>query len=565
MSYYFTSESVSQGHPDKVADQISDAIVDNFIARDPNSHCAIETLVTTGQVVVAGEVRSEAYVDIQDVVRKTINKIGYTKSDYCFDGNSCGVLNAIHEQSENINRGVSRAEFIQQGAGDQGIMFGYATNETSNYMPATLDIAHKIVKELAVIREEHPELMPYLRPDAKSQVTIRYSDDNIPERITDIVVSTQHDEFGSDDEMLAKIREDIINIVIPRVVEKCASKVKSLFQPGINYYVNPTGKFVIGGPHGDTGLCLAGDTKIYSPDYPDNMVAISDIKVGDTVYTETGVAKVVDHFSNGVKPVKKITDKFGYSIEATANHPFRVRIPGTNAFEWKECDSLEIGDELVCRYNMMYEIEYNDIIYTWAEIVSIEDAGEKETWDITLDDDTHSFVANGFIVHNTGRKIIVDTYGGWGAHGGGAFCGKDVSKVDRSAAYMARYMAKNAVAAGIADRMLIQLAYAIGVAEPISIFVDTYGTSKVNYTDGEIAEKLKTLFDLRPYAIEQILKLREPIYEETASYGHMGQEPRVVSKVFTSNYENDIVKEVELFTWEKLDRFAIIRNAFKTV
>ena len=409
MSYLFTSESVSEGHPDKVADQISDALVDQFLAYDDKAHCAIESFVTTGQVVIMGEVRSEAYIDLQTIARKTINRIGYTKSEYMFDGNSCGILSAIHEQSDDINRGVSRDEEENQGAGDQGMMFGYATNETENYMPVSLDLAHHLMKSLADIRREG-KVMTYLRPDSKSQVTVEYSDDNIPQRIDTIVVSTQHDEFDSDDErMLQKIREDVINILIPRVKSEIKSeKVLALFNDDIKYFVNPTGKFVIGGPHGDTGL--------------------------------------------------------------------------------------------------------------------------------------------------TGRKIIVDTYGGKGAHGGGAFSGKDPSKVDRSAAYAARYIAKNMVAAGVADEMLVQISYAIGVAEPVSINVNTYGKSHVKMSDGEIAKKVSELFDLRPKAIERTLKLRQPMYVETAAYGHMGRKNEIVKKTFTSHYHETKTIEIELFTWEKLDR-----------
>ena len=413
MSYLFTSESVSEGHPDKVADQISDALVDQFLAYDDKAHCAIESFVTTGQVVIMGEVRSEAYIDLQTIARKTINRIGYTKSEYMFDGNSCGILSAIHEQSDDINRGVSREEEESQGAGDQGMMFGYATNETESYMPVSLDLAHHLMKSLADIRREG-KVMTYLRPDSKSQVTVEYSDDNIPQRIDTIVVSTQHDEFDSDDErMLQKIREDVINILIPRVKSEIKSeKVLALFNDDIKYFVNPTGKFVIGGPHGDTGL--------------------------------------------------------------------------------------------------------------------------------------------------TGRKIIVDTYGGKGAHGGGAFSGKDPSKVDRSAAYAARYIAKNMVAAGVADEMLVQISYAIGVAEPVSINVNTYGKSHVKMSDGDIAKKVAELFDLRPKAIERTLKLRQPMYVETAAYGHMGRKKEIIKKTFTSHYHID----VELFTWEKLDRVEEIRKVF---
>ena len=417
MSYLFTSESVSEGHPDKVADQISDALVDQFLAYDDKAHCAIESFVTTGQVVIMGEVRSEAYIDLQTIARKTINCIGYTKSEYMFDGNSCGILSAIHEQSDDINRGVSREEEDNQGAGDQGMMFGYATNETENYMPVSLDLAHHLMKSLADIRREG-KVMTYLRPDSKSQVTVEYSDDNIPQRIDTIVVSTQHDEFDSDDErMLQKIREDVINILIPRVKSEIKSdKVLALFNDDIKYFVNPTGKFVIGGPHGDTGL--------------------------------------------------------------------------------------------------------------------------------------------------TGRKIIVDTYGGKGAHGGGAFSGKDPSKVDRSAAYAARYIAKNMVAAGVADEMLVQISYAIGVAEPVSINVNTYGKSHVKMSDGEIAKKVAELFDLRPKAIERTLKLRQPMYVETAAYGHMGRKNEVVKKTFTSHYHETKTIDVELFTWEKLDRVGDIKKHF---
>ena len=415
MSYLFSSESVSEGHPDKVADQISDALLDQFLAYDEGARCAIESFCTTGQVIIMGEVRSEAYIDLQTITRKTINRIGYTKSEYEFDGNSCGILTAIHEQSDDINRGVDRDEEDEQGAGDQGMMFGYATNETENFMPVSLDLAHLIMRTLADIRKEGRE-MTYLRPDSKSQVTIEYSDDNIPQRIDTIVVSTQHDPFDENDErMLAQIKSDVMNILIPRVKAQCGEKVLALFKNDIKYYVNPTGKFVIGGPHGDTGL--------------------------------------------------------------------------------------------------------------------------------------------------TGRKIIVDTYGGKGAHGGGAFSGKDSSKVDRSAAYMARYIAKNMVAAGVADEMLVQLAYAIGVAEPVSVYVNTYGRSHVDMTDGEIANKIKSLFGLRPKQIERTLKLRQPIYLETASYGHMGRKNEKVIKKFTSHYNPNKEVEVELFTWEKLDRVEDIRQA----
>ena len=417
MNYLFSSESVSEGHPDKVADQISDALVDQFLAYDENAHCAIESFVTTGQVVIMGEVRSDAYIDLQTIARKTINQIGYNKSEYQFDGNSCGVLTAIHEQSDDINRGVSRAEEEEQGAGDQGMMFGYATNETENYMPVTLDLAQLIMRVLADIRKEGKQ-MTYLRPDSKSQVTVEYSEEGIPQRIDTIVVSTQHDEFDTDDErMLAKIKDDVLNILMPRVkAEIHSEKVLSLFGDDIKYFVNPTGKFVIGGPHGDTGL--------------------------------------------------------------------------------------------------------------------------------------------------TGRKIIVDTYGGKGAHGGGAFSGKDPSKVDRSAAYAARHIAKNMVAAGVADEMLVQVSYAIGVAEPVNIYVNTYGRSRVQMSDAEIAQKISKLFDLRPKAIERTLKLRQPIYRETAAYGHMGRKNEIVEKTFTSRYHETKVMKLELFTWEKLDRVDDIKQEF---
>ena len=416
MSYLFTSESVSEGHPDKVADQISDALLDQFLAYDDKSRCAIESFVTTGQAVVMGEVSSEAYIDIQTITRKTINKIGYTKSEYQFDGNSCGILSAIHEQSADINRGVDNGNEEEQGAGDQGMMFGYATNETENYMPVSLDLAHLLMTELANIRKEGKE-MRYLRPDSKSQVTIEYEENHIPQRIDTIVVSTQHDEFDSNDEaMLAKIKADVINILIPRVKALCGDKVLTLFNDDIKYFVNPTGKFVIGGPHGDTGL--------------------------------------------------------------------------------------------------------------------------------------------------TGRKIIVDTFGGKGAHGGGAFSGKDSSKVDRSAAYATRHIAKNMVAAGVADEMLVQVSYAIGVAKPVNVYVDTYGRSNVSMSDSEIARKIEELFDLRPKAIERRLKLRQPMYLETAAYGHMGRKNEVVTKVFTSHYHPTREVEVELFTWEKLDEVERIKKAF---
>lgn len=416
MSYLFTSESVSEGHPDKVADQISDALLDQFLAYDDKSRCAIESFVTTGQAVVMGEVSSEAYIDIQTITRKTINKIGYTKSEYQFDGHSCGILSAIHEQSADINRGVDNGNEEEQGAGDQGMMFGYATNETENYMPVSLDLAHLLMTELANIRREGKEML-YLRPDSKSQVTIEYDENHIPQRIDTIVVSTQHDEFDSNDEaMLAKIKADVINILIPRVKAQCGDKVLALFNDDIKYFVNPTGKFVIGGPHGDTGL--------------------------------------------------------------------------------------------------------------------------------------------------TGRKIIVDTYGGKGAHGGGAFSGKDSSKVDRSAAYATRHIAKNMVAAGVADEMLVQVSYAIGVAKPVNVYVDTYGRSNVSMSDSEIARKIEELFDLRPKAIERRLRLRQPMYLETAAYGHMGRKNEVVTKVFTSHYHPTREVEVELFTWEKLDEVERIQKAF---
>ena len=424
MSYLFTSESVSEGHPDKVADQISDALIDHFMAFDPTSKVACETLVTTGQVVLAGEVKTTTYLDVQSIAREVIKKIGYTKSEYMFEANSCGILSAIHDQSADINQGVDRvvsnddfeARANAQGAGDQGMMFGYATKETENYMPLALDLAHKILQELSHIRNNEPELIGYLRPDAKSQVTIEYSDDNVPQRIDSIVVSTQHDDFASEAEMLDKIKQDIINIVIPRVKAKLRPELQALFTNEIQYHINPTGKFVIGGPHGDTGL--------------------------------------------------------------------------------------------------------------------------------------------------TGRKIIVDTYGGKGAHGGGAFSGKDPSKVDRSAAYATRHIAKNLVAAGLCDEVLVQVSYAIGVAKPCGLYINTYGTSKVNKTDGEIARIAETIFDLRPYAIEQRLKLRNPIYSETAAYGHMGRKNEVVTKTFKSPDGSEIKKEVELFTWEKLDFVDKVKEAF---
>jgi S-adenosylmethionine synthetase len=417
MPYLFTSESVSEGHPDKIADQISDALIDNFLAWDPNSKVACETLVTTGQVVLAGEVKSKTYLDVQKIAREVIARIGYTKSEYMFEANSCGIISAIHEQSPDINQGVERKKKEDQGAGDQGMMFGYATNETDNYMPLALDLAHKILQELSLIRNEKNSKMPYLRPDAKSQVTIEYDDHDRPIRIDTIVVSTQHDAFDKDDKMLAKIRKDVIDIVIPRVKAKIKKSVQKLFNDKITYHVNPTGKFVIGGPHGDTGL--------------------------------------------------------------------------------------------------------------------------------------------------TGRKIIVDTYGGKGAHGGGAFSGKDPSKVDRSAAYAARHIAKNLVAAGVSDEILVQVSYAIGVAKPMNIFVDTYGTAKVDMNDGQIAKIVEGLFDMRPYAIETRLKLRNPIYSETAAYGHMGRTPEVVEKVFENAEGKKKKMKVELFTWEKLDYADKVKKAFK--
>jgi len=424
MAYLFTSESVSEGHPDKIADQISDALIDHFLAYDKNSKVACETLVTTGQVVLAGEVKSEAYLDVQTIAREVINDIGYTKGEYMFNGDSCGVISAIHEQSPDINQGVDRitqssdfeTKANAQGAGDQGIMFGYATNETENYMPLALDLAHSILRELSALRRENKEIT-YLRPDAKSQVTIEYSDNHKPVRIDSIVVSTQHDEFDTEENMLAKIRKDIIEILIPKVKAKQKPEIQALFNDNITFHINPTGKFVIGGPHGDTGL--------------------------------------------------------------------------------------------------------------------------------------------------TGRKIIIDTYGGKGAHGGGAFSGKDPSKVDRSAAYAMRHIAKNLVAAGVADEILVQISYAIGVAKPCGLYINTYGTSKVNLTDGEIAEKVQQLFDLRPYAIEQNLKLRNPIYRETAAYGHMGRNYYVADKTFNKGAKNELtIKGLEFFTWEKLDKVEEIKKAF---
>lgn len=415
MAYLFTSESVSEGHPDKISDQISDAIIDHFLAFDKDSKVACETLVTTGQVVLAGEIKSKAYVDVQTVARDVIRKIGYTKGAYMFSADSCGVLSALHEQSPDINQGVDRGTPEEQGAGDQGMMFGFATNETENYMPLALDLSHKLLQELAAMRRENKEIT-YLRPDAKAQVTIEYSDDHVPQRITDIVVSTQHDDFADDETMLNKIRVDIINLLIPRVKEQLKPELQKLFNDNIKYHINPTGKFVIGGPHGDAGL--------------------------------------------------------------------------------------------------------------------------------------------------TGRKIIVDTYGGKGAHGGGAFSGKDPSKVDRSAAYATRHIAKNMVAAGVADQILVQVSYAIGVVEPMGIFVDTYGSAKVNMTDGEIAKKVSEIFDMRPGIIEQRLKLRNPMYSETAAYGHMGRENKTVTKTFTGSNGQEISMDVELFTWEKLDYTDKVKAAF---
>lgn len=426
MSYLFTSESVSEGHPDKVADQISDAILDHFLALDPHSKVACETLVTTGQVVVAGEVNSSAYVDIQDVVRDVIAEIGYTKSEYRFEADSCGVLSAIHEQSTDINRGVVRETEAEQGAGDQGMMFGYATNETESFMPLPIELSHILLLELAEIRKHELHLMPYLRPDAKSQVTVEYNDDRTPKRIHTIVVSTQHDEFvcpdanlsqdEADQRMHDKIEQDVREILLPRVIRKYPNSIGRMIDDDLILHVNPTGKFVIGGPHGDTGL--------------------------------------------------------------------------------------------------------------------------------------------------TGRKIIVDTYGGAASHGGGAFSGKDPSKVDRSGAYAARHIAKNLVAAGVADEILVQLAYAIGVAEPVSVYVNTYGRSRVSMSDGEIAARIRKVFDLRPYFIEERLQLREPIYRETAKYGHMGRTPRKVTKTFSSRYTDDVTKEVELFTWERLDYVTKVKEVF---
>ena len=416
MAFFFTSESVSEGHPDKVSDQISDALIDHFLAFDPESKVACETLVTTGQVVLAGEVKSTTYLDVQKIARDTINKIGYTKGEYQFSGDSCGVISLIHEQSQDINQGVDRAEKKDQGAGDQGIMFGYASNETDNYMPLALDLSHKLLIELAALRRENKEIT-YLRPDAKSQVTLEYDDNDVPIRIDTIVISTQHDAFDSDDDrMLAKIKSDLISILIPRIKAQSPERIQTLFDDNITYHINPTGKFVIGGPHGDTGL--------------------------------------------------------------------------------------------------------------------------------------------------TGRKIIVDTYGGKGGHGGGAFSGKDPSKVDRSAAYAARHIAKNLVAAGVAEELLVQLSYAIGVAKPTSIAVNTYGKSNVNLSDGEIAEKIQSIFDLTPYGIEQRLKLRTPIYAETAAYGHMGRTPETITKTFKSPYSGEVSLQVELFTWEKLDQVEVIKKVF---
>ncbi|MBK7137495.1 MAG: methionine adenosyltransferase [Bacteroidetes bacterium] len=426
MPYLFTSESVSEGHPDKVSDQISDALIDHFLAFDPTSKVACETLVTTGLVVLAGEVKSKTYLDVQKIAREVIRKIGYTKSEYMFEANSCGIISAIHDQSDDINRGVDRKVEVldfetkanSQGAGDQGMMFGYATNETDNYMPLALDLAHKLLLELAVLRRENKE-MTYLRPDAKSQVTLEYNDNNVPIRITDIVISTQHDDFDADEIMLAKIKQDMIQILIPRVKAQLKTSLQNLFTDNIQYHINPTGKFVIGGPHGDTGL--------------------------------------------------------------------------------------------------------------------------------------------------TGRKIIVDTYGGKGAHGGGAFSGKDPSKVDRSAAYAARHIAKNLVAAGLADEILVQVSYAIGVARPMGIYINTYGTAKVSLNDGEIARKVEQIFDMRPYAIEQRLKLRNPIYSETAAYGHMGRKNEIVTKVFEGTDGTKLELQVELFTWEKLDFVDKVKRVFRNL
>ena len=416
MAYLFTSESVSEGHPDKVADQISDALIDYFLAYDLNSKVACETLVTTGQVVLAGEVKSDAYLDVQDITREVIRKIGYTRSEYMFEANSCGIFSAIHEQSPDINQGVERKKKEDQGAGDQGMMFGYATNETDNYMPLPLDLAHLLLRELSTIRREG-KVMTYLRPDAKSQVTIEYSDDHKPLRIDTIVISTQHDDFEKDAAMLRKIREDVIGVLIPRIRKKLPKRIQGLFGNDIRYHINPTGKFVIGGPHGDSGL--------------------------------------------------------------------------------------------------------------------------------------------------TGRKIIVDTYGGRGAHGGGAFSGKDPSKVDRSGAYATRHIAKNMVAAGVSDEILVQVAYAIGVAQPVGLYVNTFGTSKVRMTDGQISKHISKIFDMRPYFIEERFKLRTPIYFETAAYGHMGREPKVVEKVFNKGKSTEKKVKVELFPWEKLDYVDKVRKAFK--
>ena len=416
MPYLFTSESVSEGHPDKVADQISDALIDYFLAYDPSSKVACETLVTTGQVVLAGEVKSEAYLDVQDIAREVIRKIGYTKSEYMFEADSCGILSAIHEQSPDINQGVERKKKEDQGAGDQGMMFGYATNETDNYMPLPLELAHLLLRELSTIRKEG-KVMKYLRPDAKSQVTIEYTDDNKPGRVDTIVISTQHDDFAKDAIMLKQIKDDVINIVVPRIKKKLPKRVQKLFGSDIKYHVNPTGKFVIGGPHGDTGL--------------------------------------------------------------------------------------------------------------------------------------------------TGRKIIVDTYGGKGAHGGGAFSGKDPSKVDRSAAYATRHVAKNLVAAGVCDEVLVQVAYAIGVAQPVGLYVNTYGTSKVTVSDGEIAKRVSKIFDMRPYFIEERFNLRTPIYSETAAYGHMGREPKIVEKIFNKGKKTEKKVKVELFPWEKLNYVDQVKKAFK--
>ena len=514
MSYLFSSESVSEGHPDKVADQISDAILDQFLAYDDKAHCAVESFVTTGQVVIMGEVRSAEYIDLATIARRTINKIGYTKSEYQFDGNSCGILTAIHEQSDDINRGVEREEDENQGAGDQGMMFGYACNETENFMPVSLDLAQLIMKTLADIRKEGKE-MTYLRPDSKSQVTIEYSDNGVPQRIDTIVVSTQHDDFvkdanGNDDDeaMLAKIREDVINILIPRVKAQVGDKVLALFNDDIKYFVNPTGKEM---------TYLRPDSK--------SQVTIE--------YSDNGVPQRIDTIVVSTQHDDFVKDANGNDDDEAMLAKIRedvinILIPRVKA---------QVGDKVLALFN-------DDIKY--------------------FVNPTGKFVIGG--PHGdtglTGRKIIVDTYGGKGAHGGGAFSGKDSSKVDRSAAYAARYIAKNMVAAGVADEMLVQVAYAIGVAKPVSIYVDTYGKSHVNMTDGEIAAKIAQMFDLRPKAIERKLKLRQPMYLETAAYGHMGRKNEVVKKTFTSRYHEEKTIEVELFTWEKLDRVDDIKKAF---